>query len=467
MSTNRMVARWLKDHQRELISSLEEAVRIPSISTDPGYADQLNDSARFFARLAERSGFQRVEIWDSAGAPVVYAERIENPKLPSILVYAHHDVQPAGSLDDWDTPPFEPVTLGNELRGRGAADDKQHIVMHCQAVEALLAVDTHLPINLGLLLDGDEESGSVSFLKEFQRHRQELSSDVLVVSGRMLSPQQPTLNVGVRGLVYLEVELEVMPRDLHSGLYGGAAPNATHVLSEVVAQLHDAEGRVAVPGFYDRVRAPTSDERNVLASCQFDAQAFLGLGGVRYPVGEAGWNVLERRTVRPTLDVCGLSGGYFGVGAKTIIPARCSAKISARLVPNQDPHEIAELIREHITNLAPANVAMAVNSVVEAPWVRTPIHHPAVLAAGSALRRTWKTEPILSLEGGSIPPVASLVKDLGTTCILFGVLLPDDNAHGPNERLLLEQLYRGVEATTDLWRQLGHLDQEELHYANS
>ncbi len=465
IATTPALNEWLGDHRAELVSALEAAVRIPSISTDPGYEDDLRQSAIYCADLAKRSGFGNVEVWDSAGAPVVFAQRIEDPALPTVLVYAHHDVQPAGRLTDWETPPFEPVQVASGLRGRGVADDKQHIVMHAQAVEALLAVDGRLPINVSLILDGDEESGSAAFLQEFHRHRREIDADLLVASGRMLGPRLPSLNVGVRGLVYLEIEFEVMPRDLHSGLYGGTALNSIHALAAAVAGLHSSDGSIAIPGFYDRVRPPTDDERDVLSNCEFDAEAFLTMGGVRRPVGEPGWTLLERRTIRPSLDVCGIYGGYTDIGAKTIIPARCSAKLSARLVPDQDPHEIAELTRRYITALAPHDVAVNVTIVQEAPWLRTPIHHPAVEAALGVLHRTWKMRPRLTLEGGSIPPVASMIQELTVPCVLFGVLLPDANAHGPNEHLQLDQLHRGVEATAELWKRVGAIGKRQLRLA--
>ncbi len=448
--------RWLDGHQRELLRELTSWLRIPSVSADPAHADDVRRSAEFLAAAARAAGFPRAEVWETGGHPAVFAERLEDPALSTVLVYAHHDVQPADPLEEWTTPPFDPVVADGELRARGAADDKQNALMHLEAVRAHLAVEGRLPLNLKLLVEGEEESGSPHFDTLLRDHRSELAADVAVISDTgMLGPEAPALTIGLRGMVYWEVRVAGPVRDLHSGLYGGAVANPVVGLAELLAGLHDADRRVAVPGFYDRVREPGPAERRALAAVPFDTEAFLSDAGVPAPAGEAGWTTYERRTVRPTLDICGIWGGYTGAGAKTIIPARCGAKLSARLVPDQDPGAIAELVRRHLLDRAPVGLTTEVDVLSTGRWVSAATDHPAVQAASRAVAQVWGRPPSLVREGGSIPPVASIADQLQVACVLFGVGLPDDRFHAPNERLRLEQLHRGVRATVRLWNELG------------
>jgi len=450
--------RWLDGHRAELVAELVAWLRIPSISADPGHAVDVRRSAVFLADAAHRAGFPRSEVWETGGHPAVFAERIEDPALPTILVYAHHDVQPVDPLDEWTSPPFEPTVVDGELRARGAVDDKQNVLMHLEAVRAHLAVAGRLPVNLRLLVEGEEESGSPHFEELIRSRRRELAADVAVISDTgMLGPEAPALTIGLRGLVYWEVRVAGPAHDLHSGLYGGTVANPILGLARLLADLHDADGRVTVPGFYDAVSVPSAVEREAMAAIPFDEPTFLAAAGVPMAAGERGWSTLERKTVRPTLDVCGTWGGYTGAGAKTIIPARCGAKLSARLVPDQDPDQIAERVRDHLLERAPAGLVTTVEVLSRGRWVSAPSDHPAVQAAARAIQAVWGRPPSLVREGGSIPPVAAIASDLGLACVLFGVGLPDDNFHAPNERLRLEQLHRGTRATVRLWDELARL----------
>ncbi len=458
MSRGDDLDRWLDGHRGELLRQLIDWVRIPSISADPEHTADVRRSAEFLAAAAGEAGFPRAELWETAGHPAVFAERMEDPRLPTVLIYAHHDVQPADPLDEWTSPPFEPVVVEGELRGRGVVDDKQNVCMHLEAVRAHLAVVGRMPVNLRLLVEGEEESGSAHFEDLIRSRRSELAADLAVISDTgMLGPESPALTIGLRGLVYWEVRVAGPAHDLHSGLYGGTVANPVLGLATLLAGLHDGEGRVAVPGFYEAVRVPGAAERQEMARIPFDEAGFLAAAEVPGPSGERGWSTLERRTVRPTLDVCGIWGGYAGAGAKTIIPARCGVKLSARIVPDQDPDIIADLVRRHLLDRAPAGLTTTVEVVSRGRWVSAPADHPALGAAGRAVEAVWGRAPSLVREGGSIPPVAAIAAELGRACVLFGVGLPDDRFHAPNERLRLEQLHRGTRAAVRLWDELGTL----------
>ena len=452
-------------HERrdQLVSALIDWVRIPSISGVPAHAPDVRRSAEHLRDRARGAGMTRAEIWETAGHPAVFAERIEDPQLPTVLVYGHHDVQPVDPLAEWRSPPFEPVVSGGELRGRGVSDDKQHLLMHLEAVATLLQVEGRLPINLKLIAEGEEESGSPHFEELVRAHREALAADVVVISDTgMLGPEEPALTIGLRGLAYWEVRVVGPAADLHSGIFGGAVANPITVLCALLAGLHDPQGGVAVPGFYDAVRPLRAAERAAMAAIPFDLAGFQAAAGVPALTGEAGWSTVERRSVRPTLDPCGIWGGYQGAGPKTIIPARASAKLSARLVPDQDPAAITDLVREHLLRAAPPGVVVEVEALQHGAWVLTDPDHPAVRAAAQAVAEVWGKPPALIREGGSIPPVATLAAELGAPCVLFGVILPDDRIHAPNERLVLEQLFRGVRATTRIWHRYGALGRAGL-----
>jgi acetylornithine deacetylase/succinyl-diaminopimelate desuccinylase-like protein len=440
-----------------LVDTLTRWVAIPSVSTDPGRAPEVRRSAEFLRRAALDSGFTVAEIWETAGHPAVFAERIEDPRLPTVLVYGHHDVQPVDPVAEWDKAPFEALERDGQLLGRGTADDKGHLAMHLEALRGYLNARGKLPINLKLIAEGEEEDGSKHFAELLVERRDRLQADVAVISDTgMPAETVPALTVGLRGLAYWELHVEAASTDLHSGVFGGAVLNPITVLAEMVARLHDADGRVAVPGFYDDVVELSAAERAEIAAIPFDEQEFAGEPAVVLG-GEAGFSTAERRTVRPTMELCGIWGGYQGPGSKTVIPARAAAKLSSRLVPNQDPDRVTATVERYLHQIAPAGVRIEFLTISTGHWVLTPSNHPAVRAAAGVLEEIWGQETRYIREGGSIPPVASISQELGIPCVLLGVGLPGDRIHAPNERVVLNQLFRGMQAVGRLWERYGEL----------
>ncbi len=442
----------LSGRQRPLVDTLSRWVEIPSVSTDPEHAQDVAASARFLRDHALSSGMTRAEVWETAGHPAVFAERIEDPALPTVLIYGHHDVQPVDPVEEWDDAPFVPLERDGQLLGRGTADDKGHMVMHLEAVRGILDAAGHLPLNLKMIVEGEEEDGSEHFDQLVAEHRDDLAADVCVVSDTgMLAEDQPALTVGLRGLAYWEIEVRAAQTDLHSGVYGGAVLNPLAVLADLLAGLHDRQGRVTVAGFYDQVTELTAEERSQLAAVPFDEAGFIAdVGAVRG--GEAGYTTMERRTVRPTLEICGAWGGYQGEGAKTVIPARAGAKLSSRLVPHQLASQVTEVVERHLRGALPPGVELDFRLIHDGPFVLTPTDHPAVRPAARAVESVWGRPPAYIREGGSIPPVATLAGELQLPCVLFGVGLPGDRIHAPNERVVLGQLFRGMEAVAEMWR---------------
>ena len=448
---------YCRSHQPRFVDELSAACRIPSISADPAHRDDVRRSAEHFAAAALAAGFRRAELIETAGHPAVYAERLADRSLPTALVYGHHDVQPVDPLEEWISPPFEPEVRDGLLYARGAVDDKGQVWMHLKAVEAHLRVRGELPLNLRLVVEGEEEIGSVHFDELVTRERDRLSADVAVVSDTpMFARGVPTLCTGLRGLAHVEVEVTGPSVDLHSGQFGGAVANPAEVLARMLASRKDpVTGRVLVAGFYDRVREPTEAERRELAALPFDERRFLEeAGGAPAMVGEQGWSTLERLWLRPTLEVNGSWGGYSGPGHKTIVPARAGAKLSCRLVPDQEPDDIAERVAAALRAVAPAGVRVTVSaSPGGRPWVM-PGDHPALRAARAAMRHGFGTEPAATRMGGSIPPVATFQARLGLPAVLIGVGLPDDQIHAPNEHFDLDQYARGVRVISRLWDEL-------------
>ena len=444
-------------NQDRFVSELMDALRIPSISANPDHAGDVRRSAEFFAQSAALAGFERAEVLETSGLPAVYAERIVDASLPTALVYGHHDVQPVDPLDEWSSPPFEPVVRDGVLYGRGAVDDKGQVWMHLKAVEAHLRVRGELPLNLKLIVEGEEESGSVHFEELIHGHRDRLAADVLVVSDTaMASPDVPSLCVGLRGLCNVEVHVHGPSSDLHSGAFGGAVANPIAALAQVLAGLHDpVSGRVMVPGFYDGVREPSAAEREQMARAPFSEAAFRAeAGGIAATVGEQGWTVNERRWARPTLEFNGIWGGYSGPGHKTIIPASAGAKISCRLVPDQVPDEVAAKVVAAVEAAAPAGVVVEALPHGGGRPVLTPLDHPAVQAAARAVAAVFGREPLLLRGGGSIPPVESFARLMGMPAVLVGLGLPDDRIHAPNEKFSLDMYAHGVRVLTRLWDEL-------------
>jgi acetylornithine deacetylase/succinyl-diaminopimelate desuccinylase-like protein len=387
----------------------------------------------------------------------VYAERIVDPALPTVLVYGHHDVQPVDPLDEWVSPPFEPQVRDGRLYARGAVDDKGQVYMHIKAVEAHLRTRGELPLNLRLLVEGEEEIGSVHFEPLVDALRDRLSADVAVISDTSIFARGvPSLTVGLRGLSGVEVEVRGPHLDLHSGLFGGAVQNPVEALARMLASLKDpATGRVTVPGFYDDVVEPTEDEREAYRALPFDEAGFrAAAGGISETVGEEGWTILERRWVRPTLEINGIWGGYQGPGSKTIIPAHAGAKISCRLVPAQKPAVIASLLAEALRTATPPGVTCEVIVRHGGNPVVTPADHPAVRAASRAMAAVFRKEPVIVREGGSIPPAEVFQRMLGIESVLVGVGLPDDCIHAPNEKFDLDHYAMGIRVLARLWDEM-------------
>ena len=444
-------------NQDRFVAELMEALRIPSISANPEHAGDVRRSAEHFVRGALDAGFQRAEVLKTSGLPAVFAERIVDASLPTALIYGHHDVQPVDPLDEWASPPFEPVVRDGMLYGRGAVDDKGQVWMQLKAVEAHLRVRGELPLNLKLIVEGEEESGSVHFEELIRAHRSRLAADVLVVSDTaMPAVDVPSLCVGLRGLCGVEVLVRGPSTDLHSGAFGGAVANPIAALARVLAGLHDpVSGRVTVPGFYDGVREPSAAEREQMQRVPFSEAAFRAeAGGIPATVGEAGWTVNERRWARPTLEFNGIWGGYSGPGGKTIIPATAGAKITCRLVPDQVPDEVAALVAAALSAAAPPGVVVEAVPHGGGRPVLTPLDHPAVQAAARAVAAVFGRSPLLLRGGGSIPPVESFARLMGMPAVLVGLGLPDDRIHAPNEKFSLEMYALGVRVLTRLWDEL-------------
>jgi len=448
---------YCRTHQPRFVSELIEALRIPSISADPAHRDDVVASAEYLADAARRVGFQKAELIRTNGHPSVYAELTVDPSLPTALIYGHHDVQPVDPLDEWVSPPFEPQIRDGALYARGAVDDKGQVWMHLKAVEAHVQTRGTLPLNLKLIVEGEEEIGSVHFDQLVAEQRDRLRADVAVISDTpIFAKGVPSLCTGLRGLAHLEIEVTGPSLDLHSGFFGGAVANPVDELARILASLHDpVTKRVTIPGFYDKVREPTRAEREQIAQLPYDERSLLReAGGAPATVGEEGWSPLERMWLRPTLEINGIWGGYSGPGSKTIIPARAGAKISCRLVPDQDPDEITRLVAQALTDAVPGTVRVRITSEPGGHPVVTPIDHPAVQAARRAMRHGFGSDPALIRSGGSIPPVATFQTVLGLPSVLVGVGLPDDQIHAPNERFDLDQYAAGVRVIARLWDEL-------------
>lgn len=443
---------YIQQNKQRFLDELIELLKIASISADPAYNQDVLNCADAVAKHLANAGADQVEICETKGYPVVYGEKIINPELPTVLVYGHYDVQPADPLELWESGPFEPVVKKTELHpegaifARGSADDKGQFFMHVKAFEAMMKTNS-LPCNIKFIIEGEEEVGSVSLAGFLEENKEKLSCDVILISDtHIYSNEQPTVTTGLRGLSYMEVEVEGPNRDLHSGLYGGAVPNPINVLAEMIAKLHDEEGRITIDGFYDNVEIVSVEDRAEMNKLKDNPEEFkksIGLSGVE---GETGYTTLERTSIRPTLDVNGIWGGYTGEGAKTVIPSKAFAKISMRLVPYQTDEEITEKFTKYFEKIAPASVKVKV----------TPHHGgmPYVLqsntkefqAAKKAMEKAFGKEVLPYRSGGSIPITSLFEKILGAKSVLMGFGLDSDAIHSPNEHYGLYNFYKGIES---------------------
>ncbi len=454
MSRPRLAA-YCTSEADAVVDRLFAWLAIPSISAVPEHAADVARSAEWLAGACRSAGFERVEIVSTPGHPSVFAEWSGAPPgAPTVLVYGHHDVQPVDPIEAWAHPPFEPVVVDGECRARGAIDDKGQVLYHLEAVRATLADRGALPVNLKLLIEGEEEVGSPHFESLLRERAHDLVCDVIVVSDTgMIAPDVPSTDVSMRGLVAATVTLTTASTDLHSGTFGGAVANPLHHLARLVARLHDADLRVAVPGFYDDVAEPTTAEAESLAVQPFDEHAFGRLAGGARLEGEAGRSTLERVGARPTAEVVGFSGGYAGEGIKTIVPASAQAKISFRLVPDQDPEAIMTLVSDWIRREVADGIDVAITWHGGVAPARTDTDHWSFAALRRAITTVWGREPLLTRVGGS-GPEETLGRVLGAPVIFLGVGLPGDRIHAPNERMVMDQFWRGLCAAGELYDEL-------------
>ena len=442
---------FIQSNKDRFLEELQVLLRIPSVSADPAFEKQVHACAGQVAEYMVNAGLEQVQIIPTDGYPIVYAEKIIDPELPTVLVYGHYDVQPPDPIELWNTDPFNPVLITNDLHpdgavvARGSADDKGQFFMHIKAVEAMVA-SNELPCNVKVMIEGEEEVGSAN-LGNFLRANQEmLAADVILISDTsMISLDTPSITVGLRGLSYVEVKVQGPNRDLHSGVYGGAVANPVNVLATMIASLIDENGHITIPGFYDDVVELSDEERAAINAAPFDLREYKKELDIDEVQGESGYTTFERKGIRPTLDVNGIWGGYTGEGAKTVLPAEANAKISMRLVPNQDPDKITELFQKHFESIAPKSVRVSVAPHHGGQPYVTPIESEEYRAAHLAVEATFGKAPIPTRDGGSIPITALFEEVLGLKSILMGFGLDSDGLHSPNEHYGLRNFYKGIE----------------------
>ena len=437
--------------KEQYLNELIEFLKIPSISADSAYAEQVNQAAQWVADALEKAGAEKIEIVPTQGYPIVYGEKMIDPKLPTVLVYGHYDVQPPDPLDLWDSPAFEPVIKKTALHpegaifARGACDDKGQMYMHIKAFEWMMQND-QLTCNVKFMIEGEEEVGSDNLEAFVREHKEKLDCDVILISDTgMISNSQPSITTGLRGLSYMEVKVTGPNRDLHSGLYGGAVANPINILTKMIAQLQDNQNKITIPGFYDKVVTVSDEERKEMAKAPFDLKEYIASIDLSDLHGEEGFSTSERQSIRPTLDVNGIWGGYTGEGAKTVIPSAAHAKISMRLVPDQDWEEIGQLFEKHFRAIAPTSVKVEVTTHHGGEPYVTPIDNIGYQAAHKAYATSFGVEPFPQRDGGSIPIVPLFEKILGVKSVLMGFGLDTDAIHSPNEHFGLFNFYKGIE----------------------
>ncbi len=442
-------AEYAATQQTEFLAELQDFLSIPSVSTQAEHQPDITRAADWLREQLLAAGFPRVDIIPTAGHPIVYAEWLAaGPDAPTVLIYGHYDVQPPEPLELWNTPAFEPTVVGDNLIARGASDDKGQLFVHVKAVEAFKATQGTPPVNLKCIFEGEEEIGSPNLAPFIHANQAQLAADVALISdSHILATDIPAIVYALRGMAYVEVEVTGPARDLHSGIYGGAINNPINALARLLAQLQDETGHVTIPGFYDKVRPLTAEERVELSHIPFDREAWLQESGAPTDWGEAEYTIIERTSARPTLDVNGIWGGYIQPGAKTVLPSKAYAKISMRLVPDQVPTEIAALIKAHLESLAPPSITIEVRGLHFGDGAIVKQDSPAMLAAVAAYEHGFGVRPVFMREGGSIPIVAVFQKVLGIETILMGFGLPNDNLHAPNEQIHLPNLYKGVQTS--------------------
>ena len=441
-------------------SELFDFIRIPSVSTLPDHKPDIERAAAYVRTQMEQAGLESVEVIRGDGHPLVYGEWLGAAGKPTVLLYGHYDVQPVDPLDEWISPPFEPTVRDGQVYARGASDDKGQVLANIKALESLRQAHGHFPVNIKFLVEGEEEVGGEVISTFVAANRERLVADVALVSdSAMYKPDTPTICTGLRGMVYTEWFARSAAKDLHSGLFGGVAPNAVFGLIELLAKCKDAEGRILIPGFYDAVEAPSQQELESWASIDFDEDEYRREEvGSSVLTGEPGYSVFERVGARPTFEVHGMPGGFTGPGAKTVIPATASAKVSARLVANQDPESILDAMREFVSRNTPPGVSVDVEVIHSAASTLTPTDHPAVQTASQALEEVWGRKTVFIRMGGSIPVVGDFQQHLGIPTVLMGYGLPDDSLHAPNEKFSLRNFHMGIASSARFLELLANSD---------
>jgi acetylornithine deacetylase/succinyl-diaminopimelate desuccinylase-like protein len=439
------------------LEELFALLRVPSISTLPEHVGDVRHVAEMLVAELKRIGMENVKLIETEGHPLVYADWLHADGKPTCLCYGHYDVQPAEPLDEWLSPPFEPTVRNGNVYARGAVDDKGQMYMHLKALESFLKTEGKLPLNIRVLLEGEEEVGGEAIAKYVAEHPEELKSDFALISDtELFAPDLPTLCVGLRGMIYTEIEVRGSKTDLHSGMYGGAAPNAFVALCQVIAQLKDAEGHVMIPGFYSKVAGPSADELKAWKSLPFDEEEYRQKEvGSTALTGEPGFTVLERTWARPTLDVHGMPGGFIGAGAKTVIPAKAVAKVSMRLVPDMSPKETFALYKKYVESLCPQGIQLEVRLIHSGDAIVIGTDNPYIKAAQKALHDVWGKDTVFIRSGGSIPIVGDFERNLRIPSVMMGFGLPDDNLHAPNEKFHLANFDRGIDSLIHFFVEAG------------
>jgi acetylornithine deacetylase/succinyl-diaminopimelate desuccinylase-like protein len=436
---------FIEENRQRLLDELFDLLRIPSVSANPDFSEDVFEAAQFVADRLREAGADQVAVCPTAGYPVVYGERIVDSALPTVLVYGHYDVQPADPYELWHSPPFEPEIRDGKIYARGACDDKGQFYMHVKAFEYMMNNDA-LPCNIKFMVEGEEEVGSANLASFIVENKERLHADVVLISDTsMIANDVPSIDSGLRGLSYVEVEVTGPNRDLHSGVYGGAVTNPINALCAMIAQMHDAHGRITIPGFYDQVQELSQAERGELNRAPFDEEVYMKNLGISALRGEEGYNTMERTGIRPTLDVNGIWGGYTGEGSKTVLPSKAFAKISMRLVPHQSSESATELFSRYFRSIAPSGVEVEVRPHHGGEPVVTPTDSVAFRAASLAMRDTFGVSPIPTRGGGSIPIVALFEKELGLKSVLMGFGLDSDALHSPNEHYGVFNYFKGIE----------------------
>ncbi len=447
-----MIKEYIQSNQQRFLEELFELLRIPSVSADSRHKGDVRKAAEYVVQKLKDAGADKVELCETKGHPIVFGEKIINPSLPTVLVYGHYDVQPADPLNLWESPAFEPVVKDGKIFARGSCDDKGQFYMHIKAFEIMSKLNK-LSCNIKFMIEGEEEVGSDNLGTFVKENKAKLKADVILISDTsLISLDTPSITVGLRGLSYLEVEVTGPNRDLHSGVYGGAVANPINILSKMITSLQDEDGRITIPGFYDKVAELTSAQRADLNKAPFDLNAYKKELGIEDIKGEKGYTTLERTGTRPTLDVNGIWGGYTGEGAKTVLPSKASAKISMRLVPNQNSEEIMKMFTDHFISIAPTSVKVKVTPHHGGEPAVTPTDSKAFKAASSAFVEVWGKSPIPTRDGGSIPIVSLFKRELGLDTVLMGFGLDSDAIHSPNEHYGIKNFLIGIETIVSFYK---------------